>query len=123
MKGRESSGDGRVMPKAKGTGGSHGKRMSKLRLLPKDPSQPDLGLTETPSIPGRGPSRCGQRACGQGSQYPTAESMDKIVQSTVYRKITIKHLAGRLPLCQYLFNLSHLRCPPKPNHPSCVNKK
>lgn len=68
------------MPKAKGTGGSHGNRMSRLGLLPKDPSQPGAGLGETPSIPVRCPNRRGGEAGGQGSGTPTAGSMDKVAK-------------------------------------------
>lgn len=75
VRGREGSGGGRVM--SKGTGGGRCNKKSRLGLLPKE-TQPGLGPRETPPTPGRGLSRCGGRACGQGSGSPTAGSMDKV---------------------------------------------
>lgn len=50
MEGREGCGGGRVTSKAKGTGGGHGNRKSRLGLLPKDLSQPGPSQGETPAM-------------------------------------------------------------------------
>lgn len=59
MEGGGSSGSGRVMPKAKGTGGHHGIWQSRLGPLPKDPGRQGPGQGEIPPTPQKGPSKRG----------------------------------------------------------------
>lgn len=61
MEGREGSGDGRVMSEATGTGGGRCSRKNGLGLLPKDPSQPDLGQREASPTIGKGQVGAGER--------------------------------------------------------------
>lgn len=97
-------------PKAEGAGRGRGNRKSRLGLLPKDPNQPGSRQGETPPTPGRGPSRCGGRACEQGSGTPTAGSMDKVGEHGVAQSHLVKHLPGSL------------WCPPEPIKPPCMGE-
>lgn len=92
----ESSGGGRVTPKAKGTGGHHGYWQSGPGVFPKDPGQQRPGQGETPSNLRGGPSRRGRRASEQGGGAQAAEGVDKVGESSAVQDHLVNHHAGRL---------------------------
>ncbi len=124
MEGWEGSGDGRVTPETKALVAMC-RQAEQVGLLPKDPGQPGPWQGNTPSTPGRGPSRRGGRASEQGDGTPAAGSVDQ-VESTLQRRITWANILqadfhrGPFPGTSCLWYPAKLHVWGKSETPSCL---